>query len=156
GHDVRDDDGNADEEKVGVMHHEGVARGTVLPRPSRMCDQHSERIHGRGNETGDQRLLRIVRHDRREHENDGADPGDFRHYWHAWWYGVPVRVQADSQGGEYLIGEPEIEDEPRVAGRGVAAAVSEQSERCENARDRNGISRLGSLPRRIRGEEVVV
>ncbi len=74
GDDVGDDDRDADEQVVGIMHQQGAARGLERPGPSCPGDQHRHRVHRDGNQAGDERLCARARHDRGKHEDDGADP----------------------------------------------------------------------------------
>ncbi len=73
-HDVRDDPSDTDEQIVGVVHDEDVARGAEIPCTVRARDEHAEGIHRDGDERGDHGLLRRCGHDGREHQHHRANP----------------------------------------------------------------------------------
>src|SRR5213593_639762 len=51
-YDMRDYDGHSHEHVIGIVHDEHVARGAEVPGPPGLRDQHSQRVHGYGYQSG--------------------------------------------------------------------------------------------------------
>ena len=125
GDDVRDDDRDADEEVVGIVHQQRVGWGLEVPRPSCAGDQHRYRVHRDRNQAGDERLCPRARHDGGKHQNDGADPRDLgRDLLHVIGLRLPVEHQAQSQGREHQVDLPQIQQHPGIVL--ASAGIEEQ------------------------------
>ena len=69
-----DDDGDAEEQVVGVVHEERLGRGLEAPESAGPRQQHRDGAHGNSHEPGEQGLSGRARDNRGKHQHDGTDP----------------------------------------------------------------------------------
>jgi len=75
-HDARNQECDPDHQIIGIMHDEQITERSEIPHSPCFCDQHAERVHRDGEQTGEKGLHRWVGYDCRGDQNDCTNPTD--------------------------------------------------------------------------------
>jgi hypothetical protein len=79
-HDVRDDDGYANQQVVRVVHQQCVARRSEIPVALGTSPEHAHRIHRDREQAREHHFCPRARDDCRKHQDHSPDPRDLRSY----------------------------------------------------------------------------
>ena len=145
--DVRDDDGDADEQVVGVVHQQCVARRTEIPVALGTSPEHPHRIHGGREQAGEKGLRPGARHDGREHQDDCADPRDLWRHGQRREDRSRMKRQPQRKRGEDHVRQADIEDALRVPVGGPR--IGKEQERREHAHGGDRIAHRQAEPDRL-------
>ena len=145
--DVRDDDGDADEQVVGVVHQQCVARRTEIPVALGAGPEHAHRIHRGRDQAGEKGLRPGARHDGREHQDDCADPRDLGEHGRCRPDRTRMQRQSQRKRCEDHVRQADVENALRVpVGR---PRIGKEQERRHHAHGGDRIAHRQAEPDRV-------